>query len=206
MTQRTQRIDELLRQEIGDIVAREVSDPRIGFATITKVETAPDLGHAKVWVSVIGQPAEREETVAALGRAMPFVRRQLGTRIRLRRIPELHLRLDETADRGTRILQLLTEIDEGKMPDADRPIEETLPTPIRRVPVDGDEPALAAEAAEAAESVARATKKRRSRDPRGAHGGGDARPHPSGRAGGRTGQKSDRPGARDGRRRPGGSR
>ena len=133
---------------------------------------------------------------------MPFVRRQLGSRIRLRRIPELHLRLDETADRGTRILQLLTEIDEGKMPDADRPIEETLPTPIRRVPVDGDDPAMAAEAAEAAESAARATKKRRSRDPRGAHGGGDARPRPSGR----TGQKSDRPGARDGRRRPGGSR
>jgi ribosome-binding factor A len=56
VSQRTQRIDELLRQEIGAIVARDVADPRIGFATITKVETTPDLRHAKVWVSVIGQP------------------------------------------------------------------------------------------------------------------------------------------------------
>ena len=60
MTQRTDRIDELLRQEIGSIVTREVADPRIGFATITKVETTPDLRHARVWVSVIGQPGERE--------------------------------------------------------------------------------------------------------------------------------------------------
>ena len=59
MSQRTDRIDELLRQEIGAIVVREVADPRIGFATITKVETTPDLRHAKVWVSVIGQPKER---------------------------------------------------------------------------------------------------------------------------------------------------
>lgn len=138
MTQRTVRIDELLRQEIGDIIARDVDDPRVGFATITKVETAPDLGHAKVWVSVIGQPDERAETVRALGRAMPFVRHQLGSRIRLRRIPELHLRLDETADRGTRLLKLLSEIDEGRTPEADRPLSESLPTPVRRLPADGE--------------------------------------------------------------------
>lgn len=140
MTQRTDRIDELLRQEIGDIIARDVDDPRVGFATITKVETAKDLGHAKVWVSVIGQPDERDETVRALGRAMPFVRHQLGSRIRLRRIPELHLRLDETADRGTRLLKLLSEIDEGRTPEADRPLSESLPTPVRRLPADGETP------------------------------------------------------------------
>ena len=71
MSQRTDKVDELLRQEIGAIVMRDVADPRIGFATITKVETTRDLRHAKVWVSVIGQPAERKETIAALGRAMP---------------------------------------------------------------------------------------------------------------------------------------
>ncbi|MEK6721431.1 MAG: 30S ribosome-binding factor RbfA [Chloroflexota bacterium] len=140
MTQRTDRVDELIRQEIGEILARDVSDPRIGFATITRVETAQDLGHAKVWVSIIGQPEERDATLRALGRAMPFVRHQLGSRIRLRRIPELHLRLDETADRGTRILQLLSELDEGRVPEADRPISETLPTPVRRLPADGDAP------------------------------------------------------------------
>ena len=140
MTQRTDRIDELLRQEIGDIIARHVADPRVGFATITRVETAPDLGHAKVWVSVIGQPDEREETVRALGRAMPFVRHQLGNRIRLRRIPELHLRLDETADRGTRILKLLSELDEGHTPEAEGPLGESLPTPVRRLPAEGETP------------------------------------------------------------------
>ena len=78
VSQRTERVDELLRQEIGSIVTRDIADPRIGFATITSVETTPDLRHAKVWVSVIGQPAERDAAVAALRHAMPFVRHELG--------------------------------------------------------------------------------------------------------------------------------
>jgi len=87
MSQRTDRVDELLRQEIGAILAREVADPRIGFATVTDVETTRDLSHAKVWVSVIGDTAERRETLEALERAMGFVRRELGVRLHLRRIP-----------------------------------------------------------------------------------------------------------------------
>ena len=118
MTQRTDRIDELLRQEIGALLTKEVADPRIGFATITDVETAPDLRHAKVWVSVIGQTGERTETVRALQQAMPFIRRELGHRLRLKRIPELHVRLDDTAERGTRVLKLITELEEGRDPDA----------------------------------------------------------------------------------------
>ena len=133
MSQRTERIDELLRQEIGEIVAREVQDPRVGFVTITSVETAPDLRHAKVWVSVIGQPDERDATVAALRRAMPFVRHELGTRLRLKRIPDLHVQLDDTAERGTRILQLLTELERGEEPVADAPGTESLPTPVAGV-------------------------------------------------------------------------
>ena len=105
MSERTKQLDELLRQEIAEIVTREVGDPRIGFVTITDVETSPDLRHAQVWVSVIGQPAERDATIAALGRAMPFVRRELGRRLRLKRIPDLHVRLDDTAERGTRVLR-----------------------------------------------------------------------------------------------------
>ena len=133
MSQRTERIDELLRQEIGEIVAREVQDPRIGFVTITSVETSPDLRHAKVWVSVIGQPDERDATVTALRRAMPFVRHELGTRLRLKRIPDLHVQLDDTAERGTRILQLLTDLERGEEPEADTPASESLPTPVARV-------------------------------------------------------------------------
>jgi ribosome-binding factor A len=140
MSQRTERVDELLRQEIGLILAREAKDPRIGFATITEVETTPDLRHARVWVSVIGSESERTETVAALQHAMHFVRRELGTRLRLRRIPELHVRLDDSLERGTRVLHLIQELEAGRIPDASEP-EPTLPTPVRRVRQEGDAPA-----------------------------------------------------------------
>jgi ribosome-binding factor A len=133
MSQRTERVDELLRQEIGAIVTKDVADPRVGFVTITSVETTRDLRHAKVWVSVIGQPAERESAVAALRHAMPFIRHQLGLRLRLKRIPDLHVHLDETAERGTRILQLLAEIEAGQTPSPDVPLTESLPTPVSRV-------------------------------------------------------------------------
>ena len=121
-------------------MTRDVADPRIGFATITDVETTPDLRHAQVWVSVIGQPEEREVTIAALGRAMPFIRRELGHRLRLKRIPELHVRLDDTAERGTRVLRLLHEIEEGTALEPDLPVGESLPTPVARLPHDGDLP------------------------------------------------------------------
>ena len=140
MTQRTDRIDEQLRQEIGAIIARELSDPRIGFATITDVETVPDLSHARVWVSVIGQPEERKATVRALAHALPYIRRQLGTRLHLRRIPELHLELDDTAERGTRVLKLIEELEAGATPDEAAAAGETLPTPVRRLPHEGDAP------------------------------------------------------------------
>lgn len=138
MSQRTERVDELLRQEIGSIVARDVADPRVGFVTITSVETTPDLRHSKVWVSVIGSPAERDATVAALRRAMPFVRHELGSRLRIKRIPDLHIHLDDTAERGTRILQLLSELEAGTMPDSPAPTGESLPTPVPRLPHAGD--------------------------------------------------------------------
>ena len=139
MTQRTNRIDELLRQEIGSIVTRDVADPRVGFATITKVETTPDLRHARVWVSVIGQETERRATISALGRAMPFVRHEMGRTLRLKRIPELHVELDDTAERGTRVLHLLDELESGgEVGDLDRPVGESLPTPVPRVRHAGD--------------------------------------------------------------------
>jgi ribosome-binding factor A len=138
VSQRTERIDELLRQEIGAIVSREVADPRVGFATITSVETTQDLRHAKVWVSVIGQPAERDATLAALRRAMPFVRHELGSRLRIRRIPDLHVELDDTAERGTRVLRLLSDLEAGATPEADTPLGESLPTPVARLPRLGD--------------------------------------------------------------------
>ena len=119
-------------------MTRDVADPRIGFATITRVETTRDLRHAKVWVSVIGQPDERTETIAALRRAMPFVRHELGKALRIKRIPDLHVQLDDTAERGTRVLQILNELGAGTEPTDELPLGETLPTPIARVRQDDD--------------------------------------------------------------------
>jgi ribosome-binding factor A len=165
MSQRTERVDELLRQEIGEIVSREIADPRVGFATITEVETTPDLRHAKVWVSVIGQPAERDETIAALRRAVPFVRHELGGRLRLKRIPELHIQLDDTAERGTRILQLLSELESGAVPDDEQPGSESLPTPVQRVNRPGDLPDEPPSAVRGVESASRRRRKAASASP-----------------------------------------
>ncbi len=170
MTQRTDRIDELLRQEMTSILQRDVDDPRIGFATITDVTTAPDLRHARVQVSVIGQEAERKTTLAALGRAMPFVRHELGKRLRLKRIPELHLELDDSVERGTRILHLLDELEAGHEPADETPDGETLPTPRLAMPVqpvdaDGLGAAAAAKASRDERARRRAAARRGSADP-----------------------------------------
>jgi ribosome-binding factor A len=138
MTQRTERIDELLRQEIGQALEREVTDPGLGFVTLTKVETSPDLAYARVWVSVIGGAEQRKESLAALRRATPFVRRSLGGKIRLRRIPELDFRLDDSVERGTRVLHILDELEAGRSPEDDGTTGESLPTPVKRVRKAGD--------------------------------------------------------------------
>jgi ribosome-binding factor A len=166
MSQRTERVDELLRQEIGALLAKEVADPRIGFATITDVETSPDLRHAKVWVSVIGQKGDRDGTLRALDNAMPFIRHELGRRLRIKRIPELHVQLDDSAERGTRVLHLLDELERGVDPDAISPVNESLPTPVRRLPHEGDASGDPDPAATAPEPAAKRPATRRPRGTR----------------------------------------
>jgi ribosome-binding factor A len=139
MTQRTNRIDALLREEIAAVLARDLADPAIGFTTVTDVQTTSDLSHAQVWVSQIGQQDERAASLAALRRALPYVRRRLGERVHLRRIPELHLRVDETAERGTRVLRLLAELEAGATPEEPSPGGDSLPTPVPRLRHHGDE-------------------------------------------------------------------
>jgi ribosome-binding factor A len=138
MGQRMERVDELLRQEIGRILARDVADPRVGFATVTGVETTPDLQHARVRISVIGGAEARAETLAALTRATGYVRRELALRLRLRRIPALQIVLDDSSERGTRVLQILEELERGDDAAgaalADAPLAESLPTPLARLP------------------------------------------------------------------------
>ena len=115
MSQRTNRLDSQIQQELMELLQREMKDPRVGFATITRVETARDLGTAKVWVSIMGTESEREQTMKALTDATPWLRRQLGGRLTLRHVPELVIRRDDSIEAGDRVLRLLRELeDEGR--------------------------------------------------------------------------------------------
>lgn len=128
MSDRVARLDALLQEEISALIVREIHDPRVGFVTVTHVEVSPDLRHATVWVSLIGQPDERRAALRALRHAMPFVRHRLGV-LRLKRIPELHVRADDAVERGTRVLHILDELESGREPEA-ATVGETLPTPL----------------------------------------------------------------------------
>jgi len=118
MSQRTDRLDSQIQQELMELLQREMKDPRVGFATITRVETARDLGHARVWVSVMGSDEERDRTISALRAAAPWLRRRLGERLRVRQVPELSIRADDSIETGDRVLRILHELEEGR-PDGE---------------------------------------------------------------------------------------
>lgn len=112
MTRRTERVNELLREEISALLLRETKDPRLAhMVTIIAVEVALDLKHAKVFVSVLGTEEEKAEVMRGLESASRFLRRQLSDRLRLRYTPELLFRRDDSIERGSRILQILKEIE-----------------------------------------------------------------------------------------------
>ena len=114
MSQRTDRLDSQIRAELMELLQREMKDPRIGFATVTRVETARDLGTARVWVSVLGTTEEQEAAIGALTAAAPWLRRQLGDRLTIRHIPQLVIRHDDSIEAGDRVLRLLRELEEGR--------------------------------------------------------------------------------------------
>jgi len=120
-TQRQHRVNQLLQQEISGIILAEIQDPQIGFVTVTGVEVSPDLGHAQVYVSVLGDENKTQETMAALrGGAYRFIRGRLAERVALKHIPELHFELDETARHAQQIEMLLHQVDE-EWTDEDEP-------------------------------------------------------------------------------------
>jgi ribosome-binding factor A len=110
MSQRTERLDSQIQQELMGFLQREMKDPRVGFATITRVETARDLRHARVWVSVYGTDEEREQTMKALEDATPWLQRRLGERLQIRHVPALSLRQDDSIEAGDRVLRLLHDL------------------------------------------------------------------------------------------------
>jgi ribosome-binding factor A len=107
---RPDRVADLIRSELGLLLAREVHDPGVGFVTITRVLVTPDLQHARVYYTSLGDEKARTGTEGALHRATAFLRRQIGSRLRLKRVPELQFLYDQAIAGQDRIEQLLNEI------------------------------------------------------------------------------------------------
>ena len=107
---RPDRVADQMRVDLTELLAREVHDPGIGFITITRVHVTGDLSVGRIYYSTMGTEAARQETRRALRRAAPFLRRQIGTRLRLRRVPELEFIFDESIEQQDRLERLFQEI------------------------------------------------------------------------------------------------
>ncbi|BCJ85307.1 30S ribosome-binding factor RbfA [Effusibacillus dendaii] len=107
---RVSRVAEQLKKEISEIIRQEVKDPRVGFVTVTDVEVSGDLQIAKVFVSVLGNQDQKDETLKALRKASGFIRNEVGQRIRLRLTPEISFEIDTSLDYSTKIQETLREI------------------------------------------------------------------------------------------------
>src|SRR3954452_24917049 len=107
---RPERVADQIRAELAMLLAREVHDPGIGFVTLTRVQLTPDLQQARVYYTALGDDKARRNTERALERASPFLRRQIGSRLRLKRVPELSFVYDESIAGQDRIEQLLNEV------------------------------------------------------------------------------------------------
>ena len=107
---RPARIGEEIRQELADLLARQVRDPGIGFVTITRVKVTPDLQQARVYYTTLGDEKARRDTERGLKRAIPLFRRHLAKRLRLKRVPELQFFFDESIEKQDRIEQILQDL------------------------------------------------------------------------------------------------
>ncbi len=109
---RAARVSDQMKEEIADILMRKIKDPRIGFVTVTDVEVSDDLRNAKVFVSIYGE--DKERTLKGLDSAVPFIRSELGKRMRMRFVPELIFRFDAAVEQGAHIMELLRVIEEER--------------------------------------------------------------------------------------------
>jgi ribosome-binding factor A len=115
MSGRMRRVDEAMRHVLGDALAQDLKDPRVGFVTVTDVKTSPDLRHARVYVSVFGDAAAQQETIAGLQSAHGYLQGRVAGELRLKRTPELQFELDTTAERAARIARLFDD-EEARRP------------------------------------------------------------------------------------------
>ena len=110
MSTRQEKLKELLKEEMSEILAREFKDPRLGFITVIGAEITPDMRYARVFVSVMGNDEEKERNMAILNKGAHFARAALGKRIKIKILPEIEFKLDTSVDQGIRIFELLQQI------------------------------------------------------------------------------------------------
>ena len=104
---RLRRVDEAVRQVLSDAVATDLKDPRVGFVTVTGVKTSPDLRHARVYVSVLGDEAAREASLDGLRSAHGFLQRRVAGELRMKHTPTLDFVYDDSVERGIRLSELI---------------------------------------------------------------------------------------------------
>lgn len=119
------RVGELLKEEISQIVLREMKDPRIGFVSVTDVVVSGDLRHAKVFISVYGSDKEKEETLEGLQQAQGFVRKLVGERVKIHHTPEIIFRYDDSIENGVHISEIIKDLKEtGEIKESDSDAEK----------------------------------------------------------------------------------
>jgi ribosome-binding factor A len=106
---RMRRVNEAVREVLSVAIGNELKDPRIGFVTVTSVSTSPDLRHARVYVSVLGDERQRAESLEGLASSRGYLQRRVATDLRLKHTPHLDFAYDDSTDRGMRISELLRE-------------------------------------------------------------------------------------------------
>lgn len=110
---RQDQLGEVIAHELIDLIRTRMKDPRIGFASITDVDLSADLRHAKVFVSVMGDKQEQQDTLGALNHASGFLRHELAQRLTVRHTPEIAFRLDESIAHGAHVLDLINQVSAG---------------------------------------------------------------------------------------------
>lgn len=110
MSFRPERLAEAIKKEVSELLTEELKDPRIGFVSITSVEVSKDLRYANIYFSVFGETDEQKASLEALRKAQGFIRGELAKRIRLRYTPEITFKLDESIERGSRLIALMNEV------------------------------------------------------------------------------------------------
>ncbi|MFN9645398.1 MAG: 30S ribosome-binding factor RbfA [Cyanobacteriota bacterium] len=144
---RVERLASLMRREISDLLSTGIRDARVhqGMVSITRVEVAGDLQHGKIFVSVYGTEAQQREALEGLKAATPYVRGELGRRLRLRRIPELTFLLDRGLERGTAVLGLLQRLEQERLER-----QQGAPVPEAEPAREADPPSLVVSSPESA--------------------------------------------------------